>query len=134
LAVQGTDRFICAVFYLKEDIMKKKYIKEITELFSSINNTINLVFENEFYTNTNKLLEVKKIMENWYNSFNATKSLINIKIADLEFINSEIIDFFDKYISTEPIDHNYAEILSYCFGILKKYWKDELEKGGKLNG
>ena len=70
------------------------------------------------------------IIENWFNSFKATKSLLSINVSDLNFVDLEISDLFDKYIEIEPIEKNYCEILSYNFSILKKYWKDELEKGG----
>ena len=104
--------------------------KEINDLFQGIINTIDLVFSNDFYTETNSLVNVKKIIGKWYQDFKKYNRLTTIKVKDLEFVDLEITNFFDIYITNEPMSHNYTEILSHSISVLEKYWKDEMLNGG----
>lgn len=104
------------------------YNYDIDELFTTIIKTIDLIFNNEFYSNDQSLMKVKKIIENWYFDFKENKTLKNISVEDLKYVDLEITNFFDKYIEIEPIKHNYTEILSYNFDIFQKEWKYEMEK------
>lgn len=100
--------------------------QEINELFNILINTLDLIFLNEFYTDTLELKKVRKKINEWYNSFKRSGTLININPEDVKFLDIEVTNFFDKYIESEPVSHNYTEILSFNFGQLEKYWKDEL--------
>jgi len=88
---------------------------------------------NNFYTDTKSLLQVKNVVENWYDDFKKTNSLTTINTKDLEFLDLEVTDFFSKYIETEPLSHNYSEILSHYLSQLEKYWKNEIDKSGRKN-
>lgn len=88
---------------------------------------------NNFYTNVQSLSQVKNVVENWYNDFKKNNSLTTINTKDLEFLDSEVTEFFSNYIETEPVSHNYSEVLSYYLSNLERYWKDEMEKGRKEN-
>jgi hypothetical protein len=87
----------------------------------------------KFYADVQSLPQVKNIIKNWYNDFKKDNSLTNISTKDLEILDLEVTEFFDKYIETEPISHNYSEVLSYYLSNLERYWKDEMEKGRKNN-
>ena len=113
--------------------MNYEDVNEVNRLFDTFIETIKLVFENKFYTNTESLYKVKDIMEKWYSSFQSTNSLTIINVKDIEFLDLEVTQFFDDYIETEPVPHNYAEILSYNLSHIIRYWKDEMEKRGNKN-
>lgn len=113
--------------------MSKEDIIEIKNLLNEIITTIDKVLNNSFYINDNELFRVKNIVKNWYQDFQKSNTLTTIDIQDLKYIDLKISDFFDKYIETEPMEHNYTEILAFNIGILKKYWKDEIQKGGTKN-
>ena len=113
-------------------MIKNTNQKEINDLFQGIINTIDLVFLNDFYTETNSLVDVRKIIKKWYDDFKKYNTLTNIKAKDLEFVDLEITNFFDIYITNEPMSHNYTEILSHSISVLEKYWKDEINSGIEL--
>ena len=59
-------------------------------------------------------------------------TLKDIEPKELEYISLEITDFFDKYLPSESVKENYAERLSYDFGQLEKYWKEEIVGGKEM--
>ncbi|MBQ8472347.1 MAG: hypothetical protein IJ501_02460 [Bacilli bacterium] len=107
--------------------------QEINKLFSVFLDTLNLVFDDNFYKNTPELQEIQKIMNRWYCDFKKEKTLINISLQEIQFLDLEITDFFDKYIETEDALYNYTEILSFNLSQLEKYWKDEVIERNKKN-
>lgn len=125
-------------FLLQEKLKEKeKYTskeKEIVKLFSDFLKTLNLVFCDKFYEKTLELKKVKSIMYNWFLYFQSDKSLIHINPNEIEFVDLEITDFFDKYIEIEDALHNYTEILSFNLSQLEKYWKDEVIERSNKNG
>ena len=100
--------------------------KEITNLFSKLLININKAQNDNHYSEKEQLNTIEIKVKKWYESYKETYSLKNIKIEDLNFIDREITDLFDKYISLESIENNYIEIMLYNFGLLEKYWKDEM--------
>ena len=81
-------------------MIKNTNQKEINDLFQGIINTIDLVFLNDFYTETNSLVDVRKIIKKWYDDFKKYNTLTNIKAKDLEFVDLEITNFFDNFSFT----------------------------------
>lgn len=110
----------------------KKEITIINKLFCNIIKNIDLILTNDFYNQKGELLQVKEKINNWFQDFSETGTLLTITPTEVEFLDLEITDLFDKYIKVEPVKQNYSERLSYYYGILKREWKDEL-LGGKKN-
>ena len=50
---------------------------------------------------------------------------------DIEYIDLELTDFFDKYIKIESVKENYSERILYNFSHLMKEWKNEMLGGMK---
>ena len=75
--------------------------------------------------------KLKEKIESWYASYKETNTLKDIEVKDLENIDLEITDFFDKYIIKEPVKENYAERLLYDFEHLEENWKQEMLGGNK---
>ena len=100
----------------------------IDDIFITLIKTIDLVLDNDFYYDTEQLNKCKHIIEKWYESFKQNNTLTKIELNNLKFLDLEISDFFGKYIESEPVEHNYTEILTYYFSNLKRYWKNEKEK------
>lgn len=107
----------------------KNTIEIINKLFNNVLETIDLILTNDFYHQKGELLQVKEKVNNWFQDFSNTETLLTITPTDLEFIDLEITDLFDNYIQTESVERNYSERLSYYFGILKKEWKEEMCRG-----
>ncbi|MBR1413213.1 MAG: hypothetical protein IJ574_00900 [Bacilli bacterium] len=99
--------------------------KDIDTFFSKILEDIDKIIENDFYIEKKNILVIKNKIQEWYVCYKKNKTLKKINVKDLEFIDKEINDLFDKYIISEPINENYIERLSYDFGHIKKYWKSE---------
>lgn len=109
--------------------------RNVKSYFIGVLENIDLILKNGFYKNDDKLVlkKVKLKVKKWYKSYIENETLTKIKPEVIKYIELEITDFFDKYITTEPVKENYAERLSYDFGCLEKKWKDEM-LGGKING
>ena len=112
---------------MKKDIDFNLYFERVIECINSIH-------KSDMYDVNEKenLNNVKKKIEYWYNFYLKSNTLKEINPSDIEYIDLEITDFFDKYIKTESINENYSERLLYDFGLLMKEWKNEM-LGGKNN-
>lgn len=99
--------------------------KEIHSLFDGLIDSIDYMLENNFYKERDIIFQIKGKILNWFEDFRVSKSLINITVEDIKFLDLEITDLFDKYIAVEDVLENYIERTSYNFGLLKKAWKDE---------
>ncbi len=106
--------------------------KEVDLRFLKIFDNIDNIMSNEFYKDKGQLLKVREIFEQWYEEFKLKKTLKTISVKELEYLDLEITDIFDMYISTEPVKSNYAERLLFNLDILKEMWKEEM-LGGKIN-
>ena len=114
------------------DFMKKK-IRDTTSYFKGVLENIEIILNNNFYATKDKInfKKLKEKIESWYTVYNETNTLKGIEAKDLENIDLEITDFFDKYIIKEPVEENYAERLLYDFGHLEENWKQEMLGGNK---
>ena len=114
------------------EFMEKK-ARNTNSYFKGILENIEIILNNNFYATKDKinLIEVKSKIENWYIMYKENNTLKNIGAKDLENIGLEIADFFDKYITKEPVKENYAERLLYDFGHLEDNWKQEMLGGNK---
>lgn len=106
--------------------------RDTNSYFQGVLENINIILNNNLYKDIDKenLKFIKLKIENWYESYKENKTLKGINPNLLKSIDTEITDFFEKYIVTEPIKENYAERLSYDFGCLEKHWEIEM-LGGK---
>ena len=104
--------------------MKEK--RDIKSYFDGVLENINIILENDFYTDKKNLKDVKILIEKWYKSYKEKKTLRGINPKELENIGFEITDFFDRYLTIESVKENYAERLLYDFGHLEKDWKEEM--------
>lgn len=112
-----------------------KKIKDTELYFESVLENINIILSNSFYKNEDKenLKLVKSKLENWYKIYKEENTLKSIGSKELENIELEITDFFDKYVAVESVKENYAERLSYDFGCLEIRWKKEMLEGSTNN-
>lgn len=113
--------------------MENEDFVEIEELFLTILKTVDLMLESDFYIEKKAILNMKEDIKNWYDDYKVKDSLLGIQVEKLKSLDLEITELFSKYIETESVSNNYSEILSYDFGRLKRYWKDEFEKGRSEN-
>lgn len=104
---------------------------EISLLFDELIESLDFMLDNDFYTEKEVINQIKEKVQNWFDDFKKSKTLKNIKVEDIQFLDLEIIDLQDKYIMIEPVLENYIERTSYNFGILEKEWKDEMLGGEK---
>lgn len=109
--------------------------RDIKSYFDGVLENISIILKNDFYKNEDKSIFnfIKVKIENWYKIYIEENTLKGIEPKELEYIELEITDFFDKYITSESVKENYAERLSYDFGYLEICWKEEMI-GGKKNG
>ena len=107
--------------------------RDIKSYFDGVLENIVIILKSDFYKEKDKKVfnEIKVKIENWYKSYIEENTLKNIEPKELEYIGLEITDFFDKYISSESVQKNYAERLSYDFGHLEICWKEEMIEGKK---
>lgn len=107
-------------------VIKKS--RNIDSYFKGVIENIEIILDNNFYKVEDKenLKFVKSKIENWYKNYQAKNTLKCIEPKELENIELEITDFFDKYIATESVQENYAERLLYDFGYLEHDWKNEM--------
>lgn len=107
--------------------------RDIDSYFQGVLENIEIILNNNFYATKNKInfKKLKKEIENWYTVYKETKTLKGIETKNLENIDLEITDFFDKYIIKEAVKENYAERLLYDFGHLEENWKQEMLGGNK---
>ena len=103
--------------------------------FKGVLENIDIILNSNFYADEDKINfnKLKEKIESWYTAYKKTNTLKDIEAKDLENIDLEITDFFDKYIIKEPVKENYAERLLYDFGHLEKNWKQELLGGNKYS-
>lgn len=104
---------------------------EIDLLFLKIFENIDNIMNSDFYKNKGQLLKVREIFEEWYSSFKEKQTLKVISTQKLEWVDLEITDIFDMYITTEPLKYNYSERLLFNLDVLKKMWKEEMLGGKK---
>lgn len=96
--------------------------------FEDIIECMNCIYKSDVYENNEKerLNNVKEKIENWHNSYLKSNTLKEITPKDIEYMDLEITDFFDKYIKIESVKENYSERLLYNFSHLEKEWKSEM--------
>ncbi len=100
--------------------------RSISSYFEGVFQNIDIILNNDFYSDKYNLNQVKDKVKKWYSSYNKTKSLKSINPEELKELELEITDFFAQYVATEPIEKNYSERLSYDFGELEEYWEKEM--------
>ncbi len=115
---------------LDENLIEMEGGEMVEDYFNSIIENIDTILESSFYEEKEPLLEVKDIINSWYEDYKKNNTLKNINVEDLKKLDLEITDYFAKYVETEPIKENYCERLSYDFGELEELWKAEMLKGG----
>jgi hypothetical protein len=102
----------------------------IEQTFLSIFESIDYIMHSSFYEDKLNIAKIKKIFKKWYSSYTQYKTLKEISIKELKYLDLEITNIFDRYIKDEPVKENYVERLSYDFSLLEKEWKKEV-LGGK---
>ena len=102
--------------------------RDIISYFEGVLENIDIISKNSYYKDDDKqnIISARKIIENWYNNYKKTDSLIGIDVNDLKNVGLETTDFFDKYYETESLTENYSERLLYDFGKLEIFWKEEM--------
>ena len=125
----------------KRHVRKKLTFTESTKnksrntisFFKGVLENIDFILNSNFYAVEDKMNfnKLKEKIESWYASYKETNTLKDIEVKDLENIDLEITDFFDKYIIKEPVKENYAERLLYDFEHLEENWKQEMLGGNK---
>ena len=105
--------------------------KKIPEFFSNTIKNIDYILNDDYYQNKGNLREIKELIKKWFINYNETGTLKNISTEKLEYIDNEITSIFDKYISIESVENNYAERLLFDFGNLMQFWKNEMLGGNK---
>lgn len=102
--------------------------RDIKSYFEGVLENIDIILQDSFYKQYNKdtIKEIRNKINNWYNSYKEKKTLKYIEPKELEYIQLEITDLFDKYYIDEDINKNYTERLLYDFSHLEHYWKDEV--------
>lgn len=105
--------------------MKKR---NINSYFQGIIENIDIILNNNFYDNNDKknLISIKVKIEKWYKNYIEKNTLIGIMPKELENIDFEITDIFDKYFINEEKEENYTERLLYDFQCLEEEWKKEM--------
>lgn len=103
--------------------------RDINSYFDGVINNINIILNNEFYSNKDNLEDVKNKVISWQKDYKKNNTLKGIDVKDLEYLDLEITDFFADYVAIEPAKENYAERLSYDFSVLEHKWKDEMLGG-----
>ena len=106
--------------------------RDIISYFEGVLENIDIILKKSYYKDDDKqnLISARKIIENWYNNYKETDSLIGIDVNDLKNVGLEITDFFDKHYETESLTENYSERLLYDFGKLEIFWKEEMLSRG----
>ena len=102
--------------------------RDIKSYFEGVLENIDIILQDSFYKQYNKdtIKEIRNKINNWYKSYKEKKTLKYIEPKELEYIQLEITDLFDKYYIDEDINKNYTERLLYDFSHLEHYWKDEV--------
>ena len=100
--------------------------EEINTLFIALIKDIDAMIEKDFYKEKQIIKEIKEKVQDWFNDFKISKTLNNITLENIKFIDEEITELIDKYIMIEPVEENHVERLSYDFGILERIWNDEM--------
>lgn len=106
-----------------------KNTRDVNSYFEGALKNIDIILKNKFYQNKQNLYEVKKEIENWYDNYKKNNSLKYIAPEQLKDLDLEITDFFTQYVTTEPVQQNYAERLSYDFSKLEDFWEKEMLGG-----
>ena len=100
--------------------------EEINTLFIALIKDIDAMIEKDFYKEKQIIKEIKEKVQDWFNDFKISKTLNNITLENIKFIDEEITELIDKYIMIEPVAENHVERLSYDFVILERIWIDEM--------
>ena len=102
--------------------------RDIKSYFEGVLENIDIILQDSCYKQYNKdtRKEIRNKIYSWYNSYKEKKTLKYIEPKELEYIQLEITDLFDKYYIDEDINKNYTERLLYDFSHLEHYWKDEM--------
>lgn len=101
-------------------------MNKIEDLFTVVSKTIDDILKDDLYKDVESLVGVKEIIDSWYKDYKNQNTLKTIDPEDLKNIDAEITTVFASYISVEPIDRNYVEVLLHSFDQLEKEWKKEM--------
>lgn len=107
--------------------------RNIDSYFKGVIENIDIILNNDFYKKEDKheLISVKNKIVSWQENYKTKKSLIGIDPKDLEYIDLEITDIFDKYMIAESYYENYTERLSFDISQLESAWKEEMLRRNK---
>lgn len=107
--------------------------RNIDSYFKGVIENIDIILNNDFYKKEDKheLISVKNKIISWQENYKTKKSLIGIDPKDLEYIDLEITDIFDKYMIAESYYENYTERLSFDISQLESAWKEEMLRRNK---
>ena len=84
--------------------------RDIKSYFNGVLENIDIILQDNFYKLENKdtIKEIRNKINNWYNTYKEKKTLKYIDAKELEYIDIEITELFDKYYIDEDIDKNYG--------------------------
>ena len=74
--------------------------EEINTLFIALIKDIDVMIEKDFYKEKQIIKEIKEKVQDWFNDFKISKTLNNITLENIKFIDEEITELIDKYINT----------------------------------
>ena len=77
--------------------------EEINTLFIALIKDIDAMIEKDFYKEKQIIKEIKEKVQDWFNDFKISKTLNNITLENIKFIDEEITELIDKYIMIEPV-------------------------------
>lgn len=100
--------------------------RSIESYFNGVLKNIDIILNSDFYkkSDVKNLNKVKLKMKKWYKNYKVKNTLTGINPKELEYMDLEITDFFDKYMIIETVLENYSERLLYDFSKLEHEWKE----------
>lgn len=87
--------------------------RDINSHFISILENIDKIENDKFYENKQNIISIKQTIKDWFDYYKNNNSLKNIVPELLTKIDLIITDYFDIYITIEPIKNNYVERLLF---------------------
>lgn len=104
---------------------------KIISLFDGMIDAINFMLKKDLYEEKDIIKQIKGKTQKWLNLFRKDKTLTSIDLDDIIFLDEEVIELLDRYVTIESYYENYVERLHYNFTLLEKMWKDEMLGGNK---